>query len=47
MPHINLVYPFMPDVDEGKVFQDAALKAQQALADVKPFKVNQHERIVI
>ena len=39
MPHINLVYPFMPDVDEGKVFQDAALKAQEALADIQPFKV--------
>ena len=39
MPHINLVYPFIPDNDNGRNFLDASKKIQDALSDVEPFRV--------
>ena len=40
MPHVNLTYPFIPDdLNGGKAFNDAAERAQKALANVQPFRV--------
>ena len=39
MPHINLLYPFLADNDDGATFEDAAKKLRQSLASFKPFTV--------
>ena len=39
MPHINLVYPFVPDVDDGNAFFDAANKIQKALSSLEPLTI--------
>ena len=37
-PHINLLYPFLPDSKQG--FAGAAQLAVDSLRDFKPFQVN-------
>ena len=39
MPHINMLYPFISDANEGQVFSDAASRLTTALEKVKPFTV--------
>ncbi len=39
MPHINMIYPFKADINDGQVFTDAAHTIQERLADIPPFKV--------
>jgi poly(A) polymerase len=39
MPHINLLYPFLADINEGVVFQEAANRLQTSLSSIKPFTV--------
>ena len=40
MPHINLLFPFISDRDDGQNFTEAAREIQLALADMKPFTVH-------
>jgi hypothetical protein len=39
MPHINLVYPFIPDNNNGENFLDASQRIQNALSDMEPFQI--------
>ena len=39
MPHINVMYPFVPDNRDGGEFARAAAAARDALARVQPFRV--------
>lgn len=40
MPHINLVYPFMPDTDNGNAFLEAADKIAKAVSYFRPFEIH-------
>ena len=40
MPHINMLWPFLEDINDGQVFLEAEEKLTLALADVKPFQVS-------
>ncbi|KAK2140156.1 hypothetical protein LSH36_1460g00032 [Paralvinella palmiformis] len=39
IPHINLVYPFLPDVNAGDAFLEASSTIEKALSDIRPFRV--------
>lgn len=39
MPHINMLYPFVPDALDGQIFEDAAKIIQQVCKEIEPFRV--------
>ncbi|ELT99150.1 hypothetical protein CAPTEDRAFT_183161 [Capitella teleta] len=39
MPHVNLLYPFIADANDGQFFSEAAQDLKSALKDIQPFKV--------